>query len=51
MMKQNTLEDYRPKRQSAAVSNKLIQQAGIAGFSFFLIKGLAWIAITIWAIH
>jgi hypothetical protein len=30
--------------------NKWLQQASIAGFGFFLVKGLVWIAIVAWAI-
>lgn len=39
------------KRHNAPVINKWVQQAGIAGFSFFLIKGVAWIAIAVWAVY
>ncbi|MCU7800827.1 MAG: hypothetical protein KZQ70_11940 [gamma proteobacterium symbiont of Lucinoma myriamae] len=28
-----------------------VQQAGIAGFLFFLIKGLVWIAVAAWAVY
>lgn len=39
------------KLQNASVMNKRLQQAGIAGFSFFLVKGLVWIAVAAWAVY
>ena len=36
----------------SAVNNKMIlwlKRVGVAGFLFFLIKGLVWIGIFIWA--
>jgi hypothetical protein len=39
------------KPQNASVMNKWLQQAGIAGFSFFLIKGLLWIILAVWAVY
>jgi hypothetical protein len=32
------------------VLNKRLQQLGMAGFGFFLVKGLAWVAIAVWSI-
>lgn len=39
------------KNHSVPLLNKRLQQLGIAGFSFFLVKGLAWLAIAAWSIY
>ena len=39
------------KPHNSQALNKWLQQAGIAGFTFFLIKGLAWIVIAAWAVY
>ncbi len=39
------------KQQNVMVINKWVQQVSIAGFSFFFIKGLVWVAIAVWAVY
>lgn len=40
------------RKQSTTVTNlnKWLKQAGIAGFAFFLIKGLVWLAAAWWLV-
>ena len=39
------------KPQKIVLSNKWMRRAGTAGFSFFLVKGLVWIVVAVWAIY
>jgi hypothetical protein len=39
------------KPQSSAENNKWLRQIYKAGFAFFLIKGLLWIAAAVWVVY
>jgi len=39
------------KHRTTPLVNKRLQQLGKAGFGFFLIKGLAWVALSVWSVY
>ncbi len=46
---QQELQDQLQVDEKALKRKKWLKRAGIAGFLFFLIKGLAWIAVALFA--
>lgn len=46
---QHKLQDQPQVDEKALKRKKWLKRAGVAGFLFFLIKGLAWIAVALFA--